>query len=86
MCVLPLHHEWVLLLHGEMRVNLDGVIFILQLQQLLSAVVCHQLGIINDICTKKENNIIKLSSLPLGFKYPTRLSRTYSDTTGSVFR
>lgn len=70
MCVLPLHHERVLLLHGEMRVDLDGVVFILQLQQLLSAFIRHQLGIINDICTKKENNIIKVSSLQLDLNIP----------------
>ncbi len=41
-----------------MRVNLDGIIFILQLQQLLPALVCHQLAVVNDICTPKVNDTI----------------------------
>lgn len=51
---LPLDHEGVLLLHGEVRVDLDGIILVFQLQQLLSALLCHQLAIINDICGKQD--------------------------------
>lgn len=55
---VPLHHERVFLLHGELRVDLDGIIFILQLQQLLPALLRHQLAVINDICEKKSDDTI----------------------------
>ena len=52
--VSPLHHEWIFLLHGELRVDLDGIVFILQLQQLLPAVLRHQLAVFNNIWNKEE--------------------------------
>lgn len=55
-CDLPLHHEWVFLLHGEVRVDLNGIILILQLQQLLPALLCYQLAVVDDICTEKRND------------------------------
>lgn len=61
--VLPLYYERVLLLHGEVRVDFNGIIFILQLQQLLPAFICHQLAIIDDICAKREENIIIINTL-----------------------
>lgn len=53
-CHLPLYHEREFLFHGEVRVDLDGVIFILQLQQLLPALVCYQLAVIDDVCSQKQ--------------------------------
>lgn len=71
--VLPLHHERVLLLHGELGVDLDGIIFILQLQQLLPALLRHQLTIINDICTTTwSQTAVK-----------TRIHRKHKNTTTS---
>ena len=52
--VSPLHHEWIFLLHGELRVDLDGIVFILQLQQLLPTVLRHQLAVFNNIWNKEE--------------------------------
>lgn len=56
LCVyhLPLYHEREFLFHGEVRVNLNGVIFILQLQQLLPALLCYQLAVIDDVCVGKQ--------------------------------
>ena len=52
---LPLHHERVFLFHGEVWVDLNGIIFVLQLQQLLPALLCHQLAVVYYICTDKQN-------------------------------
>lgn len=55
---LPFHHKWVFLLHGKVRVDLNGIIFILQLQQLRSTFFCYQPAVIDDICKKTFINTI----------------------------
>lgn len=54
----PLHDERVLLLRAELRVDLDGIIFFLQLQHLLPELLCHQLAIIDDSCAETESRIV----------------------------
>lgn len=46
---LPFHHEREFLFHSQVRVNLDGIIFMLQLQQLLLALLCDQFAVIDDV-------------------------------------
>jgi len=51
---LPLHHKWIFLLHGELRVYLNGIVFLLQLQQLLPALLRDQFAVIDDIYAEKK--------------------------------
>lgn len=53
-CDSPLHHERVLLLHGEVGVDLDGVVRVLQVQQLLPALLRHQLTVVDDVCSEAK--------------------------------
>lgn len=81
--VSPLHHEGVFLLHGEVRVDLDGVIFILQLQQFLPALLRHQLAVVDDVWQHRDTLTLISRSCLLAETFP---DVTDCGTSGSASR